>query len=195
MVHACGVSLKQANSLLGLLRRAGWADLPTTARAAEAAAPRPALPTPATAHAPWLLAYATQTGTAERYAHATCAQLQRTGVPVRLLAFDALSLDILAATTQALLIASTTYDGDAPDMAEAFETQCMLRPAALAQLRYGLLALGDRGYGDFCGFGHRLHAWLAASGAQALFPPVEVDDEDAGALERWHRRVGEQVTR
>lgn len=147
------------------------------------------------AAAPWLVAYATQTGVAEHYAHATHAQLQRAGVVARLCAFDALTLDELARAPQALIIASTTYDGDAPDMAEDFDTNYMIRPAALAWLQYGLLALGDRCYDDFCGFGHRLHAWLLASGAHALFPPVEVDDEDADALERWHRRVGALVAR
>jgi sulfite reductase (NADPH) flavoprotein alpha-component len=194
VVHASVVFLKQAHRLLGLFRKADWTDLPAQATD-RATAPQLSPSRPVTAQAPWLLAYATQTGAAERFAHDTQAQLQRAGATAQLLAFDALTLDILAAATQTLIIVSTTYDGDAPDMAEAFEARWMDRPASLAQLRYGLLALGDRCYGDFCGFGHRLHGWLAASGAQALFPPVEVDDEDAQALARWHRQVGEWLTR
>ena len=189
--QATGVSANQAIGMLGLLQRVGLASAREAAAAlAGVASGRvPGTPPPALARPPLLLAYATQTGAAEMFARDTRAQLQRAGVAVRLLPFDALSLDLLAEHAQALIIASTTYDGDAPDMAEAFEDECMRAPASLAHLRYGLLALGDRCYSDFCGFGRRLHAWLGASGAQAWFAPVEVDDEDAQALAEWHRQV------
>ncbi|MGN2246915.1 flavodoxin domain-containing protein [Frateuria sp. GZRR35] len=135
-----------------------------------------------------LLAYATQTGVAEHHARDTAARLRRAGMIVRLMEFDALTPELLAASPHALLVVSTTYDGDPPDMAQAF-CECMGAPAALDGLHYGLLSLGDRCYREFCGFGRRLHAWLQISGAHAGFPPVEVDDEDAAALADWHRQV------
>ncbi|HET8899965.1 MAG TPA: flavodoxin family protein, partial [Rhodanobacteraceae bacterium] len=63
------------------------------------------------------------------------------------------------------------------------------QPAALTSLRYALLVLGDRGYTHFCGFGRRLDRWLTQSGARAAFPRIEVDDENAAALERWYQAV------
>lgn len=135
-----------------------------------------------------VLAYATQTGVAEHHAGDTAARLRRAGVTVQLLAFDALTPELLAASTRALLVVSTTYDGDPPDMAQAF-CERMGSAAVLGGLHYGLLSLGDRCYREFCGFGRRLHAWLQIRGAHAAFPPVEVDDEDAAALSEWHGQV------
>ncbi|HEV2623028.1 MAG TPA: flavodoxin domain-containing protein [Frateuria sp.] len=136
-----------------------------------------------------LLAYATQTGVAEYHARDTAARLQRMGVAVRLVEFDVLSIELLASVPRMLLVVSTTYDGEAPDTADAFCDTCMHEPAPLEGLRYGLLSLGDSCYRQFCAFGRRLHAWLQASGAQASFAPVEVDDEDAAAIQEWHRQV------
>lgn len=138
---------------------------------------------------PVLIAYASQTGVTEDLAEATHEQLRAAGIASQVVDFEALKLPMLETASQALFLASTTYDGDPPDMAETFSRTAMAQPASLARLRYGLLALGDRGYEDFCSFGRTLDAWLHASGAQAWFPRIEVDDEDAAALECWHAQV------
>ncbi|OOG49308.1 hypothetical protein B0E52_01255 [Rhodanobacter sp. C06] len=138
---------------------------------------------------PVLIAYASQTGVAEDLAAAAREQLRGAGVTSRVADFEALDRAMLETASQALFLASTTYDGDPPEMANTFSRMTMAQPASLAHLRYGLLALGDHGYADFRAFGRALDAWLAASGAQAWFPRIEVDDEDAAALERWHAQV------
>ncbi len=138
---------------------------------------------------PLLVVYATQTGVAEDLAAATREVLLGAGGDARVLAFDELPLAMLEGARCVLFVASTTCDGDPPDMAEVFFHEAMAQPAALGHLHYGLLALGDRGYNQFCGFGRRLDAWLEASGAQACFPRIDVDDEDAEAVERWYRQV------
>lgn len=141
------------------------------------------------ADGPILLAYATQTGVAEDVSGATREQLLAAGLEVDEIDFEALSLPKLEAASEVLFVTSTTCDGDPPDMAETFAEQAMRQPAALAHLRYGLLALGDRAYEDFCGFGRTLDEWLQSSGAKPWFARVEVDDEDAAALDRWHARI------
>lgn len=176
---------------MGYFNPTGWlVELGLVARP-----PRPAARGPEAAGTPgWRVIYATQMGAAEALAQETAGYLSHTGATAELLAFDALPPTGLASAQPTLLIASTSYDGDAPDMAEEFEARHMRQPAALGGLRYGLLALGDRGYANFCGFGRRLHAWLAASGARPLFPPIEVDDEDPAALLAWQQRVTELVS-
>lgn len=149
----------------------------------------------ARAPSPLLVAYATQTGIAELHAHDTCRALQAAGVPTRLLDFDSLSLQALHTADRALFLVSTSYDGDPPDMAEAFHRDAMGRSAQLAHLRYGLLMLGDSYYDDFCGFGRRLQRWLQASGARPLFEPIAMDDEDPAALARWREGIGATVLR
>src|SRR5690606_1872085 len=81
-------------------------------------------------------------------------------------------------------------DGDAPDGASGFAKRVMGSTARLDALEYGLLALGDRDYDDFCGFGRRLDHWLRTHGATRLFDPVEVDDGDPGAVRRWQHQLG-----
>ncbi len=133
--------------------------------------------------------YASQTGFAGQLARQTLQSLQAAGVPARLDGIDTLTLDDLRRTGRVLFVASTTGDGEPPDMALAFSRLAMQQTAPLAGLRYGLLALGDRDYEAFCGFGRQLQRWLQASGAQALFDPVEVDSEDEASLRHWQHHL------
>ncbi|MFC4819334.1 sulfite reductase subunit alpha [Dokdonella ginsengisoli] len=137
-----------------------------------------------------LLAYASQTGYAEQLARRTAQSLRAGGVAVHLTSLATLDAAALAQARLALFVVSTTGEGDPPDGAAAFVRDVLDRPAALAGLRYGLLALGDREYHNFCAFGRRLDAWLRGSGAQPLFDAVEVDDGDDGALRHWQREIG-----
>ena len=136
-----------------------------------------------------LVAYASQTGFAEQLARQTFASLQSAGVLARIEPLGGLTLDDLSDADRVLLVVSTTGDGEPPDDALNFTKQSMRQPAALNNLRYGLLALGDRDYEDFCGFGRQLRHWLQASGAQPLFDPVEVDSEDEASLRHWQHQL------
>jgi sulfite reductase (NADPH) flavoprotein alpha-component len=133
--------------------------------------------------------FASQTGFAEQLARQTAQALRDTGLAACLDGLDTLDVAALQATRRALFVVSTTGDGDPPDAAAAFFQRCMAQPADLSALHYGLLALGDQDYDDFCGFGHKLERWLRASGAQALFDLVEVDSEDESALRHWQQRL------
>jgi len=135
-----------------------------------------------------LIAYASQTGFAAQLAGQTADSLRAAKMPVRVAELGAVDELALRQAGRVLFIVSTTGEGDAPDAAAAFE-QRLARIGKLADLRYGLLALGDRDYADFCGFGRRLRHWLAQSGAQPLFDPVEVDNGDAGALRHWQHHL------
>lgn len=141
-------------------------------------------------HDPVRVVWASQTGVAETFAEDTVDFLQTSGLSARNIPFDMLDLPALESAQQVLFLVSTSYDGDPPDMAEEFSDIAMKHPATLSQLHYGLLALGDRCYEDFCGFGQQLHTWLQASQARAWFEPIEVDDENEDALRLWRRRIG-----
>jgi sulfite reductase (NADPH) flavoprotein alpha-component len=133
--------------------------------------------------------YASQTGFAEQLARQTSQSLRLAGLSVPVDGIDRLSLDDLRQAGRVLFVVSTTGDGEPPDMALGFSRELMQQPASLAGLHYGLLALGDSDYEDFCGFGRQLQRWLQASGAQALFDPVEVDSEDDASLRRWQHHL------
>ena len=142
---------------------------------------------------PVLIAFASQTGFAEELAWMTARALSDGGVGARVVSFADLDLQTLKATDRALLIVSTTGEGDPPDSAARFVRKAMGVTADLSGLRFGLLALGDRSYDQFCGFGHAVDGWLRRSGAESLFDTVEVDNGEAGAIRHWQHQIN-QIT-
>lgn len=136
-----------------------------------------------------LVIHASQTGRAEAFAQQTAEALRSAGRPVQLLALSALDPQRLAAASQALFVASTTGEGDAPDACYRFVQQQMPVRRDLACLHYGLLALGDSSYRNYCAFGRALDQWLQHCGARPLFDRVEVDDRDDGALRHWQQQL------
>jgi sulfite reductase (NADPH) flavoprotein alpha-component len=65
----------------------------------------------------------------------------------------------------------------------------MANGADLPHLHYAVLALGDRSYANFCGFGRALDAWLLNAGATPLFERIDVDRGNAAALENWQHHL------
>lgn len=138
-----------------------------------------------------LILYASQTGNAEALATKTAEALAAgAGIRVRCVSLGAVDAAELSRTARALFVVSTTGEGDAPDDAYAFVRDTLQRKLPLSGLHYGLLALGDRAYESFCGFGRSLDHWLRAQGASPLFDTVEVDDGDEGALRHWQHQLG-----
>ncbi|MFN3304393.1 MAG: sulfite reductase subunit alpha, partial [Roseateles sp.] len=166
-----------------------WQHRRRLRRQAEAAAQL--LPAAPDDHRPpmWVL-HASQTGQAEELALQTARALHVAGQPVRLAALGDIRPDELAGATHALFIASTCGEGDPPDAATPFWRAALQATPALAGLHYGVLALGDRSYAQFCAFGRALDAWLQAAGANALFERIDVDRCDPAALQRWRQQLG-----
>lgn len=138
-----------------------------------------------------LVAFASQSGTAEGIAMRSAAALESAGLPVTVASMARLDPAQLREHQRLLIVASSFGEGEPPDAARRFARHlAQVGGEALSHLRYGLLALGDRHYERFCGFGHTLDHALVAAGAQSLFPMVEVDNGDAGALALWRRQLG-----
>jgi len=139
----------------------------------------------------FLLAWASQTGFAQQLAEHTAQALRDGGKAVRVVPLHRVDADVLRSHRRALFIASTTGEGDPPDHALGFMRHVVGQPMALPGLEYAVLALGDRAYDRFCGFGRQLDQWLHHSGAQPLFDRIDVDAGDAGALRHWQHRLGQ----
>ncbi len=137
-----------------------------------------------------LVAFATQTGHAERLALQTAAALQAAGRPVQVCSVSGLAVGQLTEYRACLFIASTFGEGGAPDTARRFSRELHAASLSLRGLPYAVLALGDRRYPDFCRFGQVLDLRMSALAGQRLFPPIEVDRGDAQALAAWRRALG-----
>jgi sulfite reductase (NADPH) flavoprotein alpha-component len=139
--------------------------------------------------ADWLVVYASQTGSAEVLAGRSATLLATGGLAARAACISSLDDTSLRNASRILFIASTYGEGDAPDTAARFAGRLMSLQADLAHLHYAVLALGDRSYTHFCGFGRALDAWLARAGATPLFERIDVDRGDPTALENWQRHL------
>ncbi|MFC5548376.1 sulfite reductase subunit alpha [Massilia aerilata] len=141
------------------------------------------------APADWLVVYASQTGSAEYLAQRSAGLLATGGLAARAACISSLDDASLRGASRILFIASTYGEGDAPDTAARFAERLMADGAGMAHLHYAVLALGDRSYANFCGFGRALDAWLSRAGATPLFERIDVDRGDAAALEHWQHHL------
>ena len=132
-----------------------------------------------------LVVFASQTGTAERIARLTAHAMPG----ATLLPLSRLDDAALARARCLLIIASTYGEGEPPDTARGFARRLAGAAPDLSHLHYGVLALGDREYADFCAFGHQLDHWLHAAGAERLFDLIEMDGEDGDAQRQWQQQL------
>ncbi|SEA68414.1 sulfite reductase subunit alpha [Alkalimonas amylolytica] len=137
----------------------------------------------------WLVGYASQSGTAEQLARHSTQQLQTAGKKVQLLPLNALASMPLHNFEQALFIVSTYGEGEAPDNGQHFWRQALQQQPDLSQLKFAVLALGDRSYQHFCAFGHWLHNWLTQQHASAIQPLVHWDQSqrDSSPWQQWQQ--------
>ena len=136
---------------------------------------------------PWLIAYATQTGTSEQLAWRTATSLQEARQPVTVKALQHLSLDDLKNTEQVLFVVSTYGTGEAPDLASSFVKKILPMHVDLSHLNYAVLALGSEEYPEtFCSFGHAIDNWLKQNGAKKLFTTIEVNNANHQQIQAWN---------
>jgi sulfite reductase (NADPH) flavoprotein alpha-component len=138
-----------------------------------------------------VVTYASQTGHARQLGLRTLEALRAGGLNVSLHPIGELDPARLQRIRRILIVVSTTGEGDAPDMAARFIGSVLHSELRLDQLQYGVLALGDSEYANFCAFGHAIDAWLQRVGARPMFDLIEVDDGDPGALRHWQYRLGQ----
>jgi sulfite reductase (NADPH) flavoprotein alpha-component len=141
---------------------------------------------------PLLIVHASQTGAAEQLAWQAAQALRGAARPLRVAPLGALAPADFASASLVLFIASTCGEGDAPDSAGPFVRRFMgdAPVDVLDGVHYGLLALGDHEFANFCAFGRRLDTWLAGRGARALFERIDVDGLAPHALARWKHELG-----
>ncbi|MNE91896.1 Sulfite reductase [NADPH] flavoprotein alpha-component [compost metagenome] len=74
-----------------------------------------------------------------------------------------------------MVITSTTGQGDLPDSIAPLFHAIRDRVGYQPELRYGLIALGDSSYDNFCGAGRAFDALLQEQGATRVGEVLEID--------------------
>lgn len=136
-----------------------------------------------------LVVFASQTGTAQGLTTATVGALQRAGIAADQGAIAAFSPADWKRYQQVLVIASTTGEGELPEMARGWVKG--LKSGILNGVPFSLLALGDRRYEHFCAGGHLLAEALLAAGAAEQLPLHEVDGDPAGEWPIWLQQLAQ----
>lgn len=124
----------------------------------------------------------TMTGTAQLVAQEVELTLDDDETRVRNQLMDGLDANVFKGGGLFLICTSTYGQGDVPDNAkDLFGSLHVTRPD-LRDVRYGVIALGDRTYADtFCAGGRRFDALLTELGAQRI-GEVMLHDASAGTM-------------
>ncbi len=140
------------------------------------------------------LLWASQTGNAEALAEKFAQQLSAQGWAVNFQSMNDYSVEKLAADKFVVFVTSTFGDGDAPDNGGDFWSQLNSDSMAqLSDLQFGLLALGDSNYDQFCGHGKKLFSRLQTLGAKALVERVDCDTDFEAPAGEWFVKLKEQL--
>ncbi len=143
---------------------------------------------PSTPAEPLVVLYGSQSGNAEGLAKKIAKQATSNGFSARAVGLDAISPADLTKEKNALIITSTWGEGEMPDNAAGFWSALHQNGSSpdLSGVRYSVLALGDKNYGDtFCKAGRDLDARLTELGAAVITERVECDVEFDDLAKSW----------
>ena len=135
----------------------------------------------------YLIAFATETGTARSIAKQTAKRLKKIGAVTAVIELS----DLAKATPPSralLVIASTTGNGDPPKSATNWlrDGEVLL---PYQSRHFAVLALGDRSYPRFCQFGYDITLALQNAGAISVFEMQRVSNADEDSIEYWHQQL------
>ena len=155
---------------------------------ASLGAPHPAAPPKA--KTPLTILYGTESGNSESLAMKARKTAQKLGFDARILDMADAEPAMLAKAANLVVIAATWGEGEPPQRAADFYKGLMSDAAPrLDGVRFGVLALGDTTYVNFCSVGQAIDARLEALGASRATPRADLDLDFAKKANAWTDEV------
>jgi sulfite reductase (NADPH) flavoprotein alpha-component len=153
----------------------------------DAANEQPAQPeAPPRPAEPLTILYATESGNSEKLAGDAAKAARKLGLKPTLVDMADVELSSLASVKRLMVIAATWGEGDAPARAVSAYADLMSDKApSLEGVSFGVLALGDTAYVEFCAIGKALDERLEELGGTRIADRVDCDLDFAKPAADW----------
>jgi sulfite reductase (NADPH) flavoprotein alpha-component len=152
-------------------------------------APQPVAP--ARPAEPLTIVYASESGNSEKLAGDIAKAARKSGLKPTIIDMADLELSALASAKRLIVIAATWGEGEPPARAIRAYNELMGENAPrLDGVEFGVLALGDTAYAEFCAIGKKIDERLAALGGKRVVDRVDCDLDFAEPAARW---IGDAV--
>jgi sulfite reductase (NADPH) flavoprotein alpha-component len=152
-------------------------------------APQPLAP--ARPAEPLTIVYASESGNSEKLAGDLAKAARKNGLKPTIIDMADLELSALTSAKRMVVIAATWGEGEPPARAIRTYNELMGEGAPrLDGVEFGVLALGDTAYAEFCAIGKKIDERLAALGGKRVVDRVDCDLDFAEPAARW---IGDAV--
>ena len=140
---------------------------------------------------PLTIVYASESGNSEKLAGDIAKSARKNGLKPTIIDMADLDLAALTSAKKLVFIAATWGEGDPPARAIRAYNELMGEGAPrLDGVEFGVLALGDTAYAEFCAIGKKIDERLAALGGKRVVDRVDCDLDFAEPAARW---IGDAV--
>ena len=134
--------------------------------------------------------FGTQTGNSETIAETAAEIAKNNNFSTKLASLDDVSMEALQNMENAVFVVSTYGEGEMPDNAHLFwESLSSSTAPKLENLNFGVLALGDTGYDEFCNAGKMIDVRLEQLGAKRLIKRVDCDVDFETLSNEWIDKI------
>jgi sulfite reductase (NADPH) flavoprotein alpha-component len=141
---------------------------------------------PARPAEPVTIVYASESGNCEKLANDFAKAARKNGLKPTVLDMADLDLAALGKAKRLVFIAATWGEGEPPARAVRAYNELMGEGAPrLDGVEFGVLALGDTAYAEFCAIGKKIDERLAALGAKRVVDRVDCDLDFAQLASVW----------
>jgi sulfite reductase (NADPH) flavoprotein alpha-component len=152
-------------------------------------APQPLAP--ARPAEPLTIVFASESGNSEKLAGDIAKAARKNGLKPTIIDMADLELSALTSAKRLIVIAATWGEGEPPARAVRTYNELMGEGAPrLDGVEFGVLALGDTAYAEFCAIGKKIDERLAVLGGKRVVDRVDCDLDFAEPAARW---IGDAV--
>ncbi|UKB86400.1 flavodoxin domain-containing protein [Chryseobacterium sp. MEBOG06] len=141
------------------------------------------------------LAYGTETGNSKKLATVLAGIIKKKGIQVKLADLSQYKPKDLGKEEFFFVIISTQGEGEPPALARKFYNYIHENEIDLSNLKFGVLALGDSSYPQFCKTGEEVDDRFEIIGAQRIIPLKKCDIDYEQEAAQWIEHVFEAVNK